>query len=809
MGLGKTLQSISVLGYMQEFKKVNGPHLIMVPKSTLSNWMNELSRWCPSLRAARYHGTKEERDAFVKNVLKPAKLHSEREWDVLVTTYEVVNLERSALCKIAWCYLIIDEAHRLKNEVSQFSQTVRMLDTQYRLLLTGTPLQNNLHELWALLNFLLPDVFASSEQFDEWFNLDVDDTESKQRIIGQLHKILRPFMLRRLKADVETSLPPKTETILFTGLSEVQKNLYKQILMREIDTVNGNNGSRTAILNIVMQLRKCCNHPYLFPGVEDRSLDPHGDHLFLNCGKLALLDKLLRKLYERGHRVLIFSQMTRMLDILEDYLLSKSYNYCRIDGNTSYDEREDSIQSYNEPGSNKFIFLLSTRAGGLGINLQTADTVIIYDSDWNPQADLQAQDRAHRIGQKKPVQVYRLVTDDTVEVKVVERAQQKLKLDAMVVQQGRLQDKEKKISKNELLESIRFGADKIFRAKNSTVSDADIDLILEEGKKRTQEMNDKLQVAEKGDLYDFSLDGGMKAQMFEGQDYSRKAIAAREAADASVFSSSFAFIDTGKRERKTIVPTAPRAEKKGSGGPGRRKGEVKIHDFQFFDRKRLDKISEEEALLQKRKSEHMATIKELKALDKASRMKAKVNSNDDEQSIEDGNDIGADDIAGDGEGQGKASMPSTEGLLAPSPALSEYAIKANALLSEIESGCFDLPLNLVEERKKLMQDGFADFSRRDFKVFTEVLEKYGKSNRRALHDEVAQLTGKSPEYIETYSNVFFSRVKEITETTKVTSLLEKIERGDSRVLREKMIKEALGKAYPSIPFQSQNLPFHE
>ena len=339
--LGKTLQSISIIAYMHEFRKIPGPHLVMVPKSTLPNWCNEFKNFCPSIRILRFHGNKDER-AAIADLLLPGRPHSEREWDVVITTYEVVSMERNVLTKIAWKYLIIDEAHRLKNEASQFSQTVRQLNTEYRLLLTGTPLQNNLHELWALLNFLLPDVFESSEQFDDWFNLDVDDTEAKQRIIGQLHKLLRPFMLRRLKVDVEKSLPPKSETILFTGMSTIQKNLYRQVLLRDIDTINGasnNNsqGSRTAILNIVMQLRKCCNHPYLFPGVEDRTLNPMGDHLYMNCGKMVLLDKLLTKLKQRGHRVLIFSQMTRMLDILEDYLISKEHAYCRIDGNTTYE----------------------------------------------------------------------------------------------------------------------------------------------------------------------------------------------------------------------------------------------------------------------------------------------------------------------------------------------------------------------------------------------------------------------------------------------------------------------------------------
>ncbi|EWM24038.1 putative chromatin remodelling complex atpase chain, partial [Nannochloropsis gaditana] len=455
MGLGKTLQSISVLAYNAEFLNTTGPHLILVPKSTLSNWCNEFRKWCPSLRVLRFHGSKDERADLIAERLSPG---TERDWDVLLTTYEICNLEKGALSKFAWQYLIIDEAHRLKNEASQFSQTVRMLKTAHRLLITGTPLQNNLHELWALLNFLLPDVFSSSDQFDDWFNLEIDDAEQKQRLITQLHKILRPFMLRRLKADVEKSLPKKTETLVFCEMMPTQRDTYKKILERDLSVIAGSEtAGRTAVLNLVMQLRKACNHPYLFTGVEDRTLDPLGDHVIKNCGKMYLLDKLLKKLKEKGHRVLVFCQMTRMLDILEDFMYMRGHSYCRIDGNTSYEERENLIDTYNAPNSSKFAFLLSTRAGGLGINLQTADTVILYDSDWNPQADLQAQDRAHRIGQKRPVNIYRLVTQGTIEEKIVERAQKKLKLDAMVVQQGRLQDKDK-MSKDELLEALRFGA---------------------------------------------------------------------------------------------------------------------------------------------------------------------------------------------------------------------------------------------------------------------------------------------------------------------------------------------------------------
>ncbi|KAH8090058.1 helicase [Aureococcus anophagefferens] len=534
MGLGKTLQSISVLGWLAEAKGVKGPHLVLVPKSTLGNWMNEFARWCPEmLKAVRFHGSKPEREAFVRDVLKPGCAPGERDWDVCVTTYEVANAEARALEKLSWRFVIIDEAHRIKNEASLFARTARSLRAERRLLVTGTPLQNNLHELWALLNFLLPDVFASSDQFDEWFDLDVEDEDAKKTMITQLHKLLRPFVLRRLKVDVEKSLPPKTETILFTGLSVSQKQVYKSLLKRDASLLAGPEAggdragaSRAKMANIAMQLRKCCNHPYLFQGVEDRNLDPLGDHVVANCGKLVLLDKLLAKLKDRGHRVLVFSQMTALLDVLEDFMAMRDYEYCRIDGNTSYEERDDLIEAYNAPNSDKFVFLLSTRAGGLGINLQTADTVVLYDSDWNPQADLQAMDRAHRIGQKKPVHVYRLVTANTIEEKIVERAKKKLKLDAMVVQQGRLNNAKKELqgpSKDEMLEAVTFGASAIFRSGDSNdVTDDDIDAIIARGAERTALLDEKLAEADQGDMLDFKLDGDSNMQTFEGVDYSDK-----------------------------------------------------------------------------------------------------------------------------------------------------------------------------------------------------------------------------------------------------------------------------------------------
>ncbi|NXG34821.1 SMCA1 protein, partial [Dromaius novaehollandiae] len=409
-GLGKTLQTIALLGYLKHYRNIPGPHMVLVPKSTLHNWMNEFKRWVPSLRAVCLIGDK---DARVSALLSKGIIHylSEMKWDVCVTSYEMVIKEKSVFKKFNWRYLVIDEAHRIKNEKSKLSEIVREFKTTNRLLLTGTPLQNNLHELWALLNFLLPDVFNSAD-------------------------VLKPFLLRRIKAEVEKSLPPKKEVKIYLGLSKMQREWYTRILMKDIDILNSaGKMDKMRLLNILMQLRKCCNHPYLFDGAEPGPPYTTDTHLITNSGKMLVLDKLLAKLREQGSRVLLFSQMTRLLDILEDYCMWRGYEYCRLDGQTPHEEREEAIDTFNAPNSSKFIFMLSTRAGGLGINLATADVVILYDSDWNPQVDLQAMDRAHRIGQKKPVRVFRLITDNTVEERIVERAEIKLRLDSIVIQQ--------------------------------------------------------------------------------------------------------------------------------------------------------------------------------------------------------------------------------------------------------------------------------------------------------------------------------------------------------------------------------------
>ena len=379
-----------------EFKQNLGPYLVIVPLSTLSNWQNEFTKWCPSARTVCYKGTPAQRKDIYKS-----QVHAGH-FNVLLTTYEYIIKDKKFLRKIDWQYAIVDEGHRMKNAQSKFAVTLgSQYTTRYRVLLTGTPLMNDLSELWSLLNFLLPSIFNSVETFDQWFsapfaqfgssgggggNEDEGDqllsNEERILVIHRLHELLRPFMLRRVKSEVLDQLPEKIEKVLRCDLSSWQKELYKQISSKAV-VENGlglgeSQVPTRGLNNIVMQLRKVCNHPFLF--------SPEGYHIndvmIRSSGKFALLDQMLPKLKVAGHRCLIFTQMTAVMTILEDYFRFRGYLSLRLDGSTPAEEREKRMYKFNSPDSPYFIFLLSTRAGGLGLNLTAADTVIILDSDW-------------------------------------------------------------------------------------------------------------------------------------------------------------------------------------------------------------------------------------------------------------------------------------------------------------------------------------------------------------------------------------------------------------------------------------------
>ncbi|XP_041026749.1 ISWI chromatin-remodeling complex ATPase CHR11 [Juglans microcarpa x Juglans regia] len=707
MGLGKTLQTISLLGYLHEFRGITGPHMVVAPKSTLGNWMNEIRRFCPVLRAVKFLGNPEERSHIRDNLLVAGK------FDVCVTSFEMAIKEKSSLRRFSWRYIIIDEAHRIKNENSLLSKTMRLYNTNYRLLITGTPLQNNLHELWSLLNFLLPEIFSSAETFDEWFQISGENDQ--QEVVQQLHKVLRPFLLRRLKSDVEKGLPPKKETILKVGMSQMQKHYYKALLQKDLEVVNAG-GERKRLLNIAMQLRKCCNHPYLFQGAEPGPPYTTGDHLITNAGKMVLLDKLLPKLKERDSRVLIFSQMTRLLDILEDYLLFRGYQYCRIDGNTGGEDRDASIDAFNKPGSEKFVFLLSTRAGGLGINLATADVVILYDSDWNPQVDLQAQDRAHRIGQKKEVQVFRFCTEYTIEEKVIERAYKKLALDALVIQQGRLAE-QKTVNKDELLQMVRFGAEMVFSSKDSTITDEDIDRIIAKGEEATAELDAKMKKFTE-DAIKFKMDDTAELYDFDDEKDENKVDFKKLVSDN--------WIEPPKRERKRNYSESEYFKQTmRQGGPAKpREPRIprmpQLHDFQFFNTQRLSELYEKE-------------VRYLMQTHQKNQLKDTIEVDEPEEVGE------------------------------------------------------PLTAEELEEKERLLEDGFSSWSRKDFNTFIRACEKYGRTDIKSIASE---MEGKTEEEVERYAKVFKERYKELNDYDRI---IKNIERGEARISRKDEIMKAIGK----------------
>ncbi|KAM5236465.1 lymphoid-specific helicase [Ctenodactylus gundi] len=553
MGLGKTVQCIATIALMIQ-RGVPGPFLVCGPLSTLPNWMAEFRRFTPEVPTMLYHGSRQERQILVENIYK--ETGELQIYPVVITSFEVAMRDRNALQHCCWKYLIVDEGHRIKNTKCRLIRELKRLNADNKLLLTGTPLQNNLSELWSLLNFLLPDVFDDLKSFESWFDItslsetaeDIIAKEREQNVLHMLHQILTPFLLRRLKSDVALEVPPKREVVVYAPLSKKQEVFYTAIVNRTIANMFGTSEKESVELsptgrpkrrtrksinynqiddfpneleklisqiqpevdreravaaanvpteseidlklqNIMMLLRKCCNHPYLIeypidPVTQEFKID---EDLVRNSGKFLILDRMLPELKKRGHKVLLFSQMTRMLDILMDYCLLRSFSFSRLDGSMSYSEREENMHNFNND-PDVFIFLVSTRAGGLGINLTAADTVVIYDSDWNPQSDLQAQDRCHRIGQTKPVVVYRLVTANTIDQKIVERAAAKRKLEKLIIHKNHFKGVQSglKQSKNfldpkelmELLKSRDYERE-VKGSREKVISDKDLELLLD------------------------------------------------------------------------------------------------------------------------------------------------------------------------------------------------------------------------------------------------------------------------------------------------------------------------------------------
>jgi len=470
MGLGKTIQVIATIAHLRTMG-VSGPYIVVAPLATLPNWVREFQKWLPDLPVVRYHGNQAERDAMMAGPLNPRQRRHPK-YPVIITSYEVSIREEKRLNKIGeFTYLVVDEGQRLKNHRCTLIQSLKRIRAANRLLLSGTPIQNNLDELWSLLNFVNPAIFDDLSVFQSWFGFrdigqkgrgSTDEEmilleQRKNKTVTKLHEILRPFLLRRIKSDVLTDMPPKKEVVIYAGMSKLQQgyaDLIDKGVLRDVLIGQGIEQGRTlSQTNQQMNHRKNANHPFLFGEPIDSSTGvhlgtAHPQLLVRASGKFALLDRMLERLHKDKHQVLIFSQMTAVLNVMEDYLLFRQWKYCRIDGSTKIDERQRQMDVFNAEKTNgddgtrndnddrHFVFLLSTRAGGLGINLATADTCIIFDSDWNPHQDSQAMDRCHRIGQTRPVAVYRLLTCNSVDVDMMEKQISKKKLERMAIAGG-------------------------------------------------------------------------------------------------------------------------------------------------------------------------------------------------------------------------------------------------------------------------------------------------------------------------------------------------------------------------------------
>ncbi|KAG8194241.1 hypothetical protein JTE90_024572 [Oedothorax gibbosus] len=480
MGLGKTVQAIAFLAYLKQMSNMSGPHLIVVPSSVMDNWKQEFQSWWPDVSMICYHGSQDSRRELRMQILN----EEIEEFDVMITTYNMVTSsseDRGFFKRLEFQYVIFDEAHMLKNMASQRYQHLMKIRAPRRLLLTGTPLQNNLVELMSLLIFAMPNMFSGkTESIKHMFSTvsksDTNKNSYEKQRIDHAKRIMKPFVLRRLKKDVLQDLPPKHDETKLCPMVEDQAKKYAELVEKFSVEVQNNKEENVSSsgAGMMMQLRRGANHPLLLRRFYDedtlkkmskailkepthtqsdatlvfedmqvmsdfelhqlckkyKTLNKYvlSDEDILNSGKFKVLESLLPKLIEEGHRVLLFSQFTMVLDIIEYYMNVKKYKFLRLDGQVPVQERQQLIDEFNSDPE-IFVFLLSTRAGGLGINLTAADTVILHDIDFNPYNDKQAEDRCHRVGQIRDVNVIRLISENTIEEGILQRATEKLKLE--------------------------------------------------------------------------------------------------------------------------------------------------------------------------------------------------------------------------------------------------------------------------------------------------------------------------------------------------------------------------------------------
>ncbi|KAJ6574934.1 hypothetical protein B0H19DRAFT_1371843 [Mycena capillaripes] len=487
MGLGKTVQIATFIGkVIQDFNAM--PALVVVPNSTITNWVREFERWAPKLRVVPFYGEAKSRDIIKKYELSHSKKRpgfTSAKFHVLVTTYETLSgKDFTPVFKNQprWEILVVDEGQRLKSDSSLLFRKLNELKSLHRIIMTGTPLNNNIRELFNLMNFLDPVEWNDLEALAQKHETLTED------LIKDLHSRLRPYFLRRIKSQV-LKLPPKNEVIVPVSMAPLQKEIYRSILSHNLDLLNGltgptksNGAPKGKLNNVLMHLRKCLQHPYLYEEtIEPRGLPQQETHekLIDASAKLRFLKVLLPKLKARGHRVLLFSQFVIALNVIEDFLAGEGHRYLRLDGNTKGKDRQKGMDEFNREGSDVFIYLLTTRAGGVGINLFTADTVIIFDPDFNPHQDLQAIARAYRYGQKNTCLVFKLMVKDSAEERIVQVGKKKLVLDHLIVQK---MDDDDDAGDN--VESIlTYGAQALFEAdagaRDIIYTDTDIDKLID------------------------------------------------------------------------------------------------------------------------------------------------------------------------------------------------------------------------------------------------------------------------------------------------------------------------------------------